>query len=431
MKDLRIENIKIIGFRGIEKSEIEPKDLTILHGSNGKGKSSFEDAILDIFQGGNHPENVRHGCKAAVTELKLNDGRTLVKRQTPKGQTTTVLDANGVELPKAMEIIKGLANGPALQPEEFINAKPAERIAWLVGALGLTFSSNDIVDCLPQLIPSAGGGVQREVYECWVNYNPGIMDLPNLDKIRQKVYADRTAINRAAESQENEIKVISDGLPEVSGDGAEESIRIAEFKLALKTHNEKERANEASDRALAQVKIDAIKRDMEEYLRIARREAEAERLELEKSIAGLTDKLAAHQRAAGARKLIADKTVQARNNRAAADNCTAILDAIDMAKAVKLSKIPVPGITIKEDAAGIMDLYQGVTPFPSLSTGEQIQLAGEICTLAPGKLGLVVLDEVNRIADDRLPEFLQSWKDSGLQVICAIADAGELAIDTR
>ena len=426
MKDLRIESIKITGFRGIAESEIHPKELTVVRGTNGAGKSSFEDAILDIFQGGNHPENVRHGCKAAVTELKLNDGRTLVKRQTPKGQTTTVLDANGVELPKAMEIIRGLATGPALQPEEFINAKPAERIAWLVGALGLNFTAADVAACLPTLLDSAGGGPQPEVAEYFTQYSMPSSDLRGLDVFRQRVYDDRKSIKQAADRQEHEIKVYSDGLPEVSGDGAEESIRIAEFKLALKTHNEKERANEASDRALAQVKIDAIKRDMEEYLRIARREAEAERLELEKSIAGLTDKLAAHQRAAGARKLIADKTVQARNNRAAADNCTAILDAIDMAKAVKLAKIPIEGLSVRGD-----DLCLGQTPFDSLSTGEKIQLAGEICTLAPGKLGLVVLDEVNRIADDRLPEFLQSWKDSGLQVICAVADAGELTIDTR
>jgi len=426
MKDLRIENIKITGFRGIEQIEVNPTELTLVRGTNGAGKSSFEDAVLDIFQGGNHPENVRHGCKAAVTELKLNDGRKLVKRQTPKGQTTTVLDANGVELPKAMEIIKGLANGPALQPEEFINAKPAERIAWLVGALGLTFSSNDIVDCLPQLIPSAGGGVQREVYECWVNYNPGIMDLPNLDKIRQKVYVDRTAINRAAESQEKEIKVISDGLPEVSGDGTAEATHVSELKTALKRHNEEERTNESEVRAFAQGKIDAIKRDMEAELTELRTGSESVRLQFEKSLTSLTDKLSAHQRATGSRKLIAEKTVQARNNRTAADHCTAILDAIDMAKAVKLSKIPVPGLSIRGE-----DLCLGQTPFDSLSTGEKIELAGEICTLAPGKLGLVVLDEVNRIADDRLPEFLQSWKDSGLQVICAVADAGELAIDTR
>lgn len=426
MKELRIESIKITRFRGIEQADIKPKNLTLVRGTNGAGKSSFEDAILDVFQGGNHPENIRHGCQAAVTELKLNDGRTLMKRQTAKGQTTTVLDANGVELPKAMEIIKGLANGPSLQPEEFINAKPAERIAWLVGALGLYFDAADIVSCLPKLLESAGGGPQPEVEQYLLQYLMPTSDLRGLDAFRKRIYDDRTAINRAAESQEKEVKVISDGLPEVSGDGTEEAATIAKLRMDLKLHNEGERSDAEVVRAEAQKKIDAIKRDMEAELSVARGEAEAGRLQFEKSIASLTDKLSAHQRAAGARKLIAEKSNQAAQNRMAGDNCTAILEAIAAAKARKLAQIPVPDLTIRGE-----DLYLGETPFDSLSTGEKIQLASEICTLAPGKLGLVVLDEVNRIADDKLPEFLQSWKDSGLQVICAIADAGELTIDTR
>lgn len=430
MKDLRIESVKIKGFRGIENLDVTLKDMTVLRGTNGAGKSSFEYALLSIFTGGNHPENVRHGQKAAVVELKLSDGRTLVKRQTQTAQTTAVLNENSVELPRPKEIIEILANGPSLQPQEFINAKPEDRIAWLVGALGLNFTGADIEASLPKLLESAGGGPQRGPYECLVGYDPGPMDLPALDKFRDRVYEDRRAINRAADEQENEVKVLAGGLPQVEGDGAEEGKALSTRRLLLRDLNSEEKKTEADLPRTAQEKIDAIKAVLEAELREIHQKVEAERLQLEREITSLTEKLSAYQRAAGARELIAEKSKQAAQNRTAGENCTAVLDAIDRAKAARLSKIPVQGVSIRSTAKG-PEVFLGETAFPQLSDGEQLDLACRIVTEAPGKLALVVLDSIQRIAPDKLPAWLTDWAGSGFQVIAAQTDAGELTIDTR
>lgn len=431
MKDLRIESVKIKGFRGIDKLDVNLKDLTICRGTNGAGKSSFEDSLLSIFTGGNHPENIRHGAKCSVVEVKLSDGRTLVKRQTPKGQTTTVLTENGVELPKAMEIVKSLANGPSLQPQEFIDAKPAERIAWLVAALGLNFSVGDLESCLPTLLDSLGGGPQPGPMALLREYNLGQMDLGALDKFHERVYAERREINRAADNQENEVKVLAGGLPQVQGDGSAERELISAWRQQLGECNGTEKSYETGIRLIAEKEIDAIKARVDSELRTIHQKYEAERLEIEKEITSLNEKLSAHQRAAGARQLIAEKSRQAARNRTVSENCTAILGAIDGAKAAKLSKIPVEGVSIRKTAKGDDEVFLAETAFPQLSEGEQLDLACRIVTEAPGALGLVVIDSVQRIAPDRLPEWLTDWQNSGFQVIAAQTDAGELTIETK
>jgi hypothetical protein len=82
--------IRVQNYQSIEDSEIEVSGLTIITGSNNRGKSALHRAVFGAFTNAKGTKFVRHGKEKAVVTLKFDDGHTLVWEKGEKVNSYTV-----------------------------------------------------------------------------------------------------------------------------------------------------------------------------------------------------------------------------------------------------------------------------------------------------------------------------------------------------
>lgn len=96
-----------------------------------------------------------------------------------------------------------------------------------------------------------------------------------------------------------------------------------------------------------------------------------------------------------------------------------------------LEQLPIPGLTVSDG-----DIYLDGVEFDSLSGAQQVELALEVASRAPGRLGLIVVDELERLDADRFALFREAVERRGdvIQVLAARAEVtedGRLKVETN
>ena len=228
-------SLKISDFRGIAEFHAEPngKSLT-LRGPNGAGKSSAIDALWWALGGALDGETVRNGAERAEVEVRF--GEYLVTRKQTRGKrpSLTVKSADGkASFASPTALLAGFA--AAIERRTF-SALPTKEQAAILRKLA-----------------------------------PGL-DVSDLDAEREKVYAERTEINRAAaqyQAQADGVTVPPDVEVPAERSAAEIAGRLADAVEA----RQKRAATLDAGKAHAE-RIEARKRELD-ALR-AQQEAAAE-----------------------------------------------------------------------------------------------------------------------------------------------------------
>ena len=141
IKRLTIRNIKCLSF-----VDISPKGSVIeIHGKNAAGKSSIIDSILMGLLGkkafGELP--IKHGEKSGEINLETDDGykincqMRIADKSGNLYNKLTVMDKHGELVAKPQEHLDKWLAGASLDPSDFMEMKPGERIAFLQKALGV------------------------------------------------------------------------------------------------------------------------------------------------------------------------------------------------------------------------------------------------------------------------------------------------------
>lgn len=455
---MRVEKISIRNIMGVESLDIAPGAITIVSGKNGSGKTSVLESLRTVIGGGTDATLVRSGQDAGEVVWVLDDGMSIRKR-IGKSTSVRVTDGNGKDLAKPQSVIADLLDGVSANPIAFLTAPPSKRAEWLLDAMPIAFTPEEIM---------AAGQAQHYIGDGEL---PATLD--QLEALRKKVYDDRTGEKRVAKERWAAAAALAAQAPEGNLEAISAELRSAEHSLAeiesalaraeseLTAQVEKRRS---SLRGEYQEGLDGIRsryaeqiRELEQQLnglrmQQQRDEAELQRIgkaamqqevdeltteankqtailierksQLSSTIAVLAERRAAHTRAEETRRIIAINERQAEAAERQAEAATATIEALDALKQKKLAELPIPGAEVRNG-----DIYIGGIPFDRLNTAKKVAIALRVAKLRAGKLGLVVVDNLECLDSETFKAFESAAVKSGMQFIVTRVSDGPLKVE--
>lgn len=410
----RIKLVEIYNIRGIEHLRLEVGNVVVIQGENGAGKSSVLDALRAVFEGGNDPRLIRVGAKSGEVKIEMIDGTLIHKKIRERSGELIITDPTGEVVKAPQSYVEQLATGFSFDPLAILTAKPKDRAAFLLEAMPITFTREEIEKATSRPMQTD-------------------LDLDGLDALRKSLYEERTKHNREERDAEGTVRTLRQSLGG-DEDAIDWAAREAELNRKLETartlaRDEQERIIRARDE-----KIDELRAVFEAGVATARKEAEDALREVIEETANVVDPLqAAHaearakadlkQRQLGTRYLIEQHTQRGQEAARSAGLLTAGIERIDALREKKLASLPVPGLTFRDG-----DIHVGDIPFGYANTALQIEIAFELAKLRTGDLPLLILDGAERLDPEAYLGFMEAAKSSGMQVVAAKVTDGPLAV---
>lgn len=418
---MQLKKISIKNVLGIQDLEFTPGKFTLISGANGKGKTSVLNSIKQALNGGKDATLLHNGADKGETVLVLDDRTKIVKSLTQKSATLNVFDKDGKKVKAPASFISKLADMISVDPIEFIEAKPKNRLEILLETLPLEIPEgrlNAILD------------TYAEVHEIPVDEIPEA-PLSALDYLKKEYFDTRTGVNRLAKEKKAAIAELKNSLPEwhYNSDGFEKELSEAKESYENAFSKKQSYERELTEKKYARIKKlrEEINRIEEEY-NIEIRELESKfaehQADTKAQIAKLEEKVKSAENAMNTEALI--KKYQDGQN-LYERNSLALSDALEEIDALKTEVVSgaelVPGMTI----AGGDILVDGV-PFDKLNSAKQFEVAIQVAKLRAGDLGFVIADGIEKLDDKNFQEFKEQAEKSGLQFIVTKVSNEELTI---
>lgn len=149
--------------------------------------------------------------------------------------------------------------------------------------------------------------------------------------------------------------------------------------------------------------------------------------------AAARQKLAAYNEATGVRKQIGKFEDQIKEKAGRVLFLTNVLTRLKELRAEKQKSNPIPGLEIrtievrdKQEA----EIFYGDVEFDALNTGKKMELCIRLAILGTGKCPLLIVDDAVNIDETNWRAFVQAARGSGLQIVAARLDDGDLRIET-
>lgn len=398
MAQHEIKSLSVRNFKGVNHIDLKPTgSLVVLAGGNGEGKSSFIDAIAEMFDPKGvrlTPKPIREGAEEAVAELTTSQARIV---RTWKKNDAGKLEAyalDGAKYQSGKDFVLGATGGALFDPYEFVKLDEKAQRAQLLERISLPF------------------------------------DLGELDRQRAGVYELRADVNRVVTQLTGQLA----GMPEPVEDLPAEEVSAADIlaeHAAAREHNEKldaavrqlEQLDSQKEHAAANVeRLTAELAEAQSYLEgiIIRRDdaydafkTGPERLDLSVITEKLTnvEQTNARVRAAQERAKVAADLASKRER---STILTLDLEAIDKKKADALAaaQFPVDGLNVDDD--GIT--FNGI-PFKQVNTAQKTAIAFDLATLAQPDLRLVIIKDGDSLDADSLASIEQIATERGYIVL--------------
>lgn len=440
---MKVKEIRIHNILGIESLEIRPQEITRIEGKNGEGKTSAIEAIKAVVNGGHDATLLRNGAESGQVVIVLDDGLQITKKITAKESSLTMNHPDFGKMEKPQTRLDKLTDALSVNPIEFLNAPPAKRAEYLLQAMPITLSKEDLAGIYDGNLPGANG-------------------LENLELLHKKFYDERTVVNRQHTEKEGTIAQLEATLPPVETTPSGDPLPVVDWitrgrELLQKVNARKEDHRQAKDRLESeargnQEKINGKARDareaaqkeyndrlaelntwraqkLEEIGQNERVEASVEADRRDRAAAAVlepiqaeinqleVDEKAAAQRAKDSqREAVLRQTIDQHKGQldglqAASDALTGKLEAIAELRKRILANLPIPGISVRDG-----QIYRDEILFDRLNTAQQIEIAVAVAKLRAKDIGIVCVDGLECLDEQSFLEFEQMMRNTGLQV---------------
>ena len=474
---MKVTNVSIANFRGVQHLTLAPGVITVIKGPNGIGKTSILDAVRSVARGGDEGD-IRDGAGERRVELTLEDGTSIVRSQKvgKKPELTVSLPIVG-NISKGQAFVDSLFDDVGVDPWDVILCKASERADFLKDVLAVDLPSADAVAAVPDIAGIAMPKL-REVLA--LKLNDKMSGTEKLETLHGVLYDMRTEQNAVAKSKkasvaENRKNLKADtGMPEaplselrgeleqldgqVNREVAMANAALAEAKgraqnarsAAQTAAYEARKAEDTAINTDIDAKIKALEAErttrlsvVNDHWRAAGQKASDECSTLETAAAeahvAATEKI--HASVAERRQTLVEQIARMEEvERGAIESAafrsiidadekaglaaeqrakalSAALEKLDEKKHAILDAIPVKGLEIKKKL-----VYIDGHPFEKANTARQIEVAVEVAALRAGKSGLIVTDHGEALDSESFALLEEIARAKGLQVVVAVVE---------
>lgn len=388
--------------------EIEPTgNVIFIGGKNGHGKSSLLDSIELLFTntiGSKTPKMpVRRGEEKGRIIGEIDD--LIIKRTftAAGGDSLVVTDKDGAKKSSPQTLLDKLTGKLTFDPLEFSRQRPPEQAETLRKLVGLDFTEHD--------------------------------------KQHQKLYDERTSVNRDAKALQNRLAAMPkhEGAPEKevsASDVLAEQQKAAEQNAANQKARQSVNASASSVRiqegSIARIKDEIAKlTEMLVGLQANLKRRQDEHAEFEKAAEGLQDidlapfrekasKVESDNRRVRENAARADVAGKFKAKDKEADDLTKKIEAMDSDRKKKTTaaKYPIEGLMF--DTAGGVTI--GGIPFEQASTAEQLKVSVAIGIALNPTLKVLLIRHGNDLDEDSLKLIVAMAAEHDVQIWIEVVD---------
>jgi hypothetical protein len=222
----KITKLEVTNFIGITEATIEPKKMTVIRGENGKGKTSFIQAILAGFKGCG-ADKIKVGSDSSTIFLKTEEIE-LRRRITAKGSSITV-KKDGMIMTKPQAYLDGLIGDFSFEPVKFFTMKPEEQTEHLLKAIPVKATLEQLKTWTRGLLTALEA------------YLP-LHGLEAIAKAEETLYAARAADNSRVKTLESAMSEIESKIPASAKEFKPEELQTVMDQISKSKELRQERA---------------------------------------------------------------------------------------------------------------------------------------------------------------------------------------------
>ena len=390
---MRIIELKAERFKRLRAVEITPeKNMVIVSGRNGQGKSSVLDAIWLALGGGSAAKDsaTTRPVKDCETDalVRLNLGDIVVTRKWTSGGTSTltVESSDGKrKFSSPQAVLDTLVGSISFDPLSFARMDPKDQRRQLIALTQLSINPDE------------------------------------LDARRRALYDDRTSVNRDKKAYEAELSNMQQPAKDIPDEETSLTVLIkqldlAQIEAAACVLNEEKLKGMRERAASLNEEIKQKQEELKKLIEDGKTLAEQVKNQVSPDIAGLKDKVTnaeKNNQSVRQKKHYMEVKAKAEERSAQSEDLSRQIEDIDRAKeqAFKDAKFPIEGLAFDED--GIT--FKGI-PLKQCSSAEQMKVCIAIAAALNPTIRVIRVADASLLDDDSMAVVQQMATEMDIQV---------------
>lgn len=195
---MKIVKLTIHNFLKLKDVEMNPSQTNVIVGKNKQGKTSILKAIRAAFTGDADSNSIRIGEGKAEITVELDD-LSIKRTITEKGNYLDISNKEGMKMPAPQKYLDGILGTFSFNPIEFFEKKPADRKKYLLNAIKLTISQDELANYTGEKL--AG-----------LDYDAHALEV--VEQARKFYYDKRTIANAEMTKKEKALQDLTSSIPE-------------------------------------------------------------------------------------------------------------------------------------------------------------------------------------------------------------------------
>lgn len=414
---MKITLLRISNFLKLKDVEMNPSKTNVIVGKNRQGKTSILKAIRTAFTGDADSSSIRQGENKAEIIVELDD--LVIRRSiTEKSSQLDVTNKEGFKIPSPQKYLNGILGTFSFNPVEFFNLKPSDRKKYLLNAIKLTLTQDELAEFTGEKL----AGIDYEQHALEV-----------VEAARKYYYDLRTGMNAKEAEKKKVLADLKAQVPEGFNERSVSEEEITKLRDAIQTDEKEKLREEAhlkSIKALQdqetdlKVQIEALttklKGIQDEIIAASQVEFDySDDVTLEAARQSLL-KLEGQRGVLFTLKRIKEVSAELETASQAANHLDGVVKKL--AKEVpdiliSRAELPIEGLTISGDEI----LINGVN-IDNLSTSEQLRFGLQVVRALNGDFKVICVDGIETMDKESFEFFLKEIENDDYQYFVTRVD---------
>jgi len=403
---MKIVQINIKNFLKLKDVEFNPSHTNVISGKNRQGKTSILKAIKTAFSGGADSSYIRVGETKAEITIELED-LTIRRSITEKGSKLDISNKEGFKMESPQKYLDGVIGNFAFNPLEFINLKPADRKKYLLSAIKIGITKEELAKYTGQLLEG-------------LDYNAHALEV--IEQARKFYYDQRTVANAEVTKKRKSLEDLNSKIPEGFDASKVNEKSITDLRVAIQTDKTARLNHDANQETI--LRLQKTEKDLQDQIFSLTNKLKEIQEEIVSKIETKFDfsddmAISAYEetlQVLESQRDIAYTATRAVETRAELDEAITKADKLDLVVTkltkevpedlIKNANLPIAGLKIDGN-----EIFVGDINIENMSTSEQLRFGLEIVKSLNGELKLICIDGIESLDQESFASFLEEIKD--------------------